>query len=108
MNDSASLDISAHDTVAKQLADMSAPGGPLETSSPLNTTIRYAASMQRLTFRRAVIDRYLDDVDTPPQEGRSAVITAGPPGAGKSTLLTHRSPTCKDIDGWTQTRSRTT
>jgi hypothetical protein len=90
VNDSASLDVSSRDTVAKQLADMSASGGPLDTSSPLNTTIRYAAFMQRLTFRRAVIDRYLEDVDTPPREGRSAVITAGPPGAGKSTLLTQQ------------------
>lgn len=83
-------DVSSRDAVAKQLADMSTPGGPLDTSSPLNTTIRYAASMQRLNFRRAVIDRYLEDVDTPLQEGRSAVITAGPPGAGKSTLLTQQ------------------
>ncbi|AHD24305.1 hypothetical protein Y013_25985 (plasmid) [Rhodococcus pyridinivorans SB3094] len=44
-------------------------------------------SIRRRVFRKTVIDRYLDSAPTPPREGRSALITAGPPGAGKSTLL---------------------
>lgn len=88
---------SLRDAVATQLTDMSAPGGPLNTDAPHNTWRRYAASMPRLTFRRNVIDRYLEATETPLREGRSALITAGPPGAGKSTLLTQ---TIADLEGY--------
>lgn len=86
MNDSSST----RDAVAAQLAALSAPDAPLNTDSPRNTTRLYATSIRRRVFRKTVIDRYLDTAPTPPREGRSALITAGPPGAGKSTLLSQQ------------------
>ncbi|WP_016884964.1 MULTISPECIES: hypothetical protein [unclassified Rhodococcus (in: high G+C Gram-positive bacteria)] len=72
--------------VAAQLAGMSASGGPLDTKSPTNTNIRYAASLSHRSFRKNVVEQYRSR-ETPPREARSAVLTAGAPGAGKSTLL---------------------
>ena len=81
---------SSREAVAAQLADLSAPDAPLNTDSPRNTTRLYAVSVRRRVFRKTVIDRYLDSTPMPPREGRSALITAGPPGAGKSTLLSRQ------------------
>lgn len=81
---------SPRDAVAAQLAALSAPDAPLNTDSPRNTTRLYATLISRRVFRKTVIDRYLDSDPTPPREGRSALITAGPPGAGKSTLLSRQ------------------
>ncbi|MFF0242934.1 hypothetical protein ACFYRW_22320 [Rhodococcus pyridinivorans] len=44
-------------------------------------------SIRRRVFRTTVIDRYLDSAPTPPRQGHSTLITAGPPAADKSTLL---------------------
>ena len=75
------------DKVAGQLAVKSQFGGVLHTKSRKSTNIFYAAVPARRAFRRDVIAQYLDLEPEPPREGRSAVLTAGPPGAGKSTLL---------------------
>ncbi|MGV9747951.1 zeta toxin family protein [Rhodococcus zopfii] len=87
---------SSREAVAAQLADLSAPDAPLNTDSPLNTTRLYAVSVRRRVFRKTVIDRYLDSTPMPPREGRSALITAGPPGAGKSTLLSRQIADLQD------------
>jgi hypothetical protein len=75
------------DEVAAQLAMMSQPNGKLHTKSRRSTDAFYIAEPARRAFRKEVIARYLDLEPEPPREGRSAVLTAGPPGAGKSTLL---------------------
>ena len=86
----------ARDTVAAQLAALSAPDAQCSTDSPRNTTRLYATSIRRRVFRKTVIDRYLDSTPSPPREGRSALITAGPPGAGKSTLLSQQIADLQD------------
>ncbi|WP_413768921.1 zeta toxin family protein [Rhodococcus pyridinivorans] len=93
MNDFSS---SAREAVAAQLAALSAPDAPLNTDSPRNTVQLYATSVRRRVFRKTVIDQYLDTAPSPPREGRSALITAGPPGAGKSTLLNRQIPDLHD------------
>lgn len=97
----------ARDAVAAQLADLSAPDAPLNTDSRHNTTQLYAASVQRRVFRKTVIDQYLDSAPTPPREGRSALITAGPPGQVNPPCSASRSRTCRTIDASTPTRSKT-
>jgi hypothetical protein len=86
----------AREAVAAQLAALSAPDAPLNTDSPRNTVQLYATSVRRRVFRKTVIDQYLDTAPSPPREGRSALITAGPPGAGKSTLLSQQIPDLHD------------
>lgn len=90
-DDSDTQVINAHDQlrdkVAEQLAVMSQPNGELHTKSRRSTNTLYVAAPARRAFRKKVIASYLDLEPEPPREGRSAVLTAGPPGAGKSTLL---------------------
>lgn len=94
MNDDS---LSLRDAVAAQLAALSVPDGLLNTDAPHNTARLYATSVRRRVFRATVIERYLESVPSPPREGRSALITAGPPGAGKSTLLAQQ---ITDLQGY--------
>ena len=73
--------------MAAELATLSQSSGLLDTRSPRRTSELYAVSPARVKFRKELIERYLQIGDAPSCDGRSAVLTAGPPGAGKSTLL---------------------
>ena len=72
--------------VAAQLTALSGPGHPLHANSDRATAILYAGDPARASFHRGVIADYLSKA-SPLQDGRSAIITAGPPGVGKSTAL---------------------
>lgn len=74
------------DSVAAQLTGLSAPGQPLHANSDRRTEVLYAGDSARASFHRDVIADYLSRA-SPLQDGRSAIITAGPPGVGKSTAL---------------------
>lgn len=73
--------------VAHQLTTMSAPGAVLHRDSDEATHHRYPITdIARARFHNRTIDWYLGLQD-PPREGRSAIVSAGPPGAGKTTML---------------------
>jgi hypothetical protein len=74
------------ESVAAQLTDLSCPGRPLHANSHRRTEVVYAGDSVRASFRRDIIADYLSRA-SPLQDGRSAIITAGPPGVGKSTAL---------------------
>jgi len=82
---------SLRDEVAAQLAALSAPGQPLNTAAETSTWIRYAGDPLRASMRKTIIRRYLDR-ESPQCEGRSAILTAGPPGAGKTNMLRSQVP----------------
>lgn len=83
--------------MAAALDAMCAPGQPLHVEawhsswrlhglgdSPYG--VLYDAA--RLRLHELVIERYLDDQDSPvPQDGYAAIVTAGAPGAGKSRAI---------------------
>lgn len=76
--------------VAHQLTRLSARGARLHRDSAESTHHRYPITdTDRARFRRRTIDWYLGLQD-PPRDGRSAIISAGPPAAGKSTMLRNR------------------
>nr|WP_221220615.1 zeta toxin family protein [Mycolicibacterium sp. BK634] len=81
--------------VAQQLIALAAPGQPLHADSDRRTVILYAADRTRAGVRKQIVNRYLD-LASPRQDGRSAIITAGPPGAGKSTTLSTEIPDLDD------------
>lgn len=75
------------DTVAEELTVLSASGGPLHRDSPDCTEYRYLpADRNRARLHRDLIDRYLSR-QNPRRDGRSCVVSAGPPGSGKSAFL---------------------
>jgi Zeta toxin len=74
------------DSVAAQLTDLSSPGQALHANSDRRTEVLYAGDSVRASFHRDIIADYLSRA-SPLQDGRSAIITAGPPGVGKSTAL---------------------
>ncbi|MBE5477853.1 hypothetical protein E3G68_005186 [Mycobacteroides abscessus] len=75
------------DAVARQLTTLSAPGAILHAASDESTHRRYPINdIARARFHNRTIDWYLSLQD-PPREGRSAIVSAGPPGAGKTTML---------------------
>lgn len=89
-------DDALRDLVAAQLAGWSSDGQPLNTDAERSTAILYASDIQRRITRRKLILRYLDR-QAPEKDGRSAIVTAGPPGAGKSTMLAEH---VADLDGY--------
>lgn len=73
--------------VARQLTALSAPGSVLHRDSVESTHHRYPITdTDRARFHNRTIDWYLSRQE-PPREGRSAIVSAGPPGAGKTTML---------------------
>lgn len=82
---------SLRDEVVAQLAALSAPGQPLNTAAETSTWIRYAGDPLRASMRKTIIRRYLDR-ESPQCEGRSAILTVGPPGAGKTNMLRSQVP----------------
>lgn len=72
--------------VAAQLTDLSAPGQPLHANCDRRTAVLYAGDTDRASLHKDVIAKYLSRA-SPMQDGRSAIVTAGPPAAGKSTAL---------------------
>lgn len=73
------------DTVAAQLIALSTPGQPLHADSDRRTFLLYAGDVGRQLVQKNIIEMYRARMS--PAEGRTAVITAGPPGAGKTTAL---------------------
>lgn len=83
--------------VAAQLTALSAPGAPLHRDSDQSTARLYPlGDIRRARFQKETIDWYLGEAN-PRLDGRSAIITAGPPGAGKSALLKTR---IADLDAY--------
>lgn len=74
------------DAVAAQLTALAVPGHPLHANSERRTDVLYAGDSSRASLHRDIIAKYLSR-GSARQNGRSAIITAGPPGAGKSTAL---------------------
>lgn len=74
------------DDVAAQLTDMARPGQPLHANSDRRTNVLYAGDRARASLHRHIVTDYLSRA-SPLQDGRSAIITAGPPGVGKSTAM---------------------
>jgi hypothetical protein len=72
--------------VAAQLTDLSAPGQPLHANCDRRTAVLYAGDTDRASLHKDVIAKYLSRA-SPMQDGRSAIVTAGPPAAGKRTAL---------------------
>lgn len=72
--------------VAAQLIDLSAPGQPLHADFPRRAAVLYAGDPRRRLVHKDTIARNLAR-ESPRQDGRSAIITAGPPGAGKTSSL---------------------
>lgn len=73
--------------VAHQFTTLSAPGAVLHRDSDESTHHRYPITdTARARFHNRTIDWYLSLQD-PPRDGRSAIVSAGPPGAGKTTML---------------------
>lgn len=83
------------DAVAAQLTTPSGEGRPLHTNAETSTWTHYAGNARRSVTRQKIVLRYLD-LQTPTREGRSAIVTAGPPGAGKSSLLHTQVPELAD------------
>lgn len=82
--------------VADQLTKLSARGASLHPDSSEATENRYLINdAGRRRFHNTTIDWYLGLQDDPRSDGRTAVISAGPPGAGKSTALRQLIP---DLD----------
>lgn len=82
--------------VAQRLAEWSSIGGRLHRDADRNTDRLYTSDTSRLDYHREVITEYLRRA-TPQRDGRSAIITAGPPGAGKSTAVKHLVPDLEDF-----------
>lgn len=74
------------DTVAAELAHLTAPGGLLAPDSPRATYKVFEDDPRRAQVRKRIVTEYLD-AGMPVQGSNMAVLTAGPPGAGKSTAL---------------------
>jgi len=73
--------------VAEELTVLSAPGAPLHRDSTDCTEYRYSpADRRRVRLHRDFIERYLSR-QNPRRDGRSCIVSAGPPGAGKSSFL---------------------
>lgn len=79
--------------VAAQLEAWAAPGGPLALTGD-RTTVAVAdyyhrgnPTEVRRQFRNDVEQRFLALNRSVRQEGKAALLTAGPPGAGKSSAL---------------------
>ncbi len=82
--------------VAGQLAKRSGSGEPLHPDSDESTDHRYLINdAARRRFHSATMDWYLGLQDDPRSDGRTAVVSAGPPGAGKTYALRHVIP---DLD----------
>ena len=78
------------DQVAHQIAKLSIPGALLHRDSDECTHHRYPiTSTDRAKFHRRTVDWYLGLQD-PRHDGRTAIISAGPPGSGKTTMLRNR------------------
>lgn len=80
--------------VAEQLTRWSATGGRLHRDAPNCTEALYRNDVDRLRYHRDLIAEHLSRT-TPRRDGRSAIITAGPPGAGKTTAVRTSVP---DLD----------
>lgn len=84
--------------VEDQLNSLTAAGAELHRSSARATTNLYPRSDRaRHNFHRELIDAYLRAAPNVRQDGKAALITAGPPGAGKSTSIARRNLAG---DGW--------
>jgi Zeta toxin len=80
------------DRVAFQIATLSTPGAPLHRDSDECTHHRYPiTNTDRARFHRRTLDWYLS-LQNPRHDGRTAIISAGPPGSGKTTMLHNRIP----------------
>lgn len=84
------------DAVAAQLIELSTSGQPLHADCHRRTAVLYAGDLGRRAVHRDIIEKYLSRA-SPRQDGRSAIITAGPPGVGKSTALRTE---VADLDGY--------
>jgi hypothetical protein len=74
------------EAVIAQLTELAAAGHPFHANSNRRTDVLYAGDGSRASLHREIIAKYLRRA-SPRRNGRSAIITAGPPGAGKSTAL---------------------
>jgi hypothetical protein len=76
--------------VADQLTTLSAPGALLHRDSDECTPHRYPITdTNRARFHQRTVDWYLG-LQSPCRDGRTAIVSAGPPGAGKTTMLHNR------------------
>lgn len=73
--------------VTDQLTALSAPGALLHRDSNECTHHRYPITdIARARFHQRTVDWYLG-LHSPRHDGRTAIVSAGPPGAGKTTML---------------------
>jgi hypothetical protein len=77
--------------VASQLINLSAGGQPLHADSRRRTAVLYAGDSSRRFVHMDIVAQYMDREQSR-HEGRSAIITAGPPGAGKTSSLQSEVP----------------